>query len=185
MIIWSEGSKAEMRKNTNVRWKKYNILPPKERMNEEKPIEPLHRMFFIPANSSSSAFIQALADNFFTGVIFETEADTLANTFKQEWEISAMCCGRLFTTRARVFSGGKIRSLLILRIHTWPSRFPELRGSAEYDAGYREWSLQPFSCIMHSRMTAALRIPSFRTGRSIILNFSKRKAGGFSSFTAS
>jgi len=54
-------------------------------MNEEKPREPLRKMFYIPANSSSSAFIQALADNNFTGVIFETEADTLANTFKQEW----------------------------------------------------------------------------------------------------
>jgi hypothetical protein len=42
-------------------------------------------MLFIPANSSSSAFIQALADNEFKGIIFETEADTLANTFKQEW----------------------------------------------------------------------------------------------------
>lgn len=64
---------------------RYNNLSPKERLDEDKPKEPQHRMFFIPANSSSSAFIQALADNNFTGVIFETEADTLANTFKQEW----------------------------------------------------------------------------------------------------
>ena len=32
-----------------------------------------------------SAFIQALSDNNFSGVLFETEADTLADTFKQEW----------------------------------------------------------------------------------------------------
>jgi len=51
----------------------------------EKPIEPPHRMFFLPGNSSSAAFIQALADNDFCAVIFETEADTLANTLKQEW----------------------------------------------------------------------------------------------------
>jgi hypothetical protein len=63
----------------------YNNLERREKLEEEKPMEPLRKMFFIPANSSSSAFIQALADNDFTGVIFETEADTLANTFKQEW----------------------------------------------------------------------------------------------------
>ena len=64
---------------------KYSNLYKKDRLNEEKPAEPLRKMFFIPANSSSSAFIQALADNDFNGVIFESEADTLANTFKQEW----------------------------------------------------------------------------------------------------
>jgi hypothetical protein len=64
---------------------RYNNLDRKARLNEVKPAEPPRKMFFIPANSSSSAFIQALADNDFTGVIFETEADTLANTFKQEW----------------------------------------------------------------------------------------------------
>jgi hypothetical protein len=64
---------------------RYNNLTRQGRLDGEKPNEPLRHMFFIPANSSSSAFIQALADNDFTGVIFETEADTLANTFKQEW----------------------------------------------------------------------------------------------------
>ncbi|HZL11568.1 MAG TPA: DUF3987 domain-containing protein [Prolixibacteraceae bacterium] len=63
----------------------YNNLTRKERQDNEKPEEPPRKMFFIPANSSSSAFIQALADNNFSGIIFETEADTLANTFKQEW----------------------------------------------------------------------------------------------------
>ena len=68
-----------------VEMERYNNLDRRERLEEEKPLEPQRKMFFIPANSSSSAFIQALADNDFTGVIFETEADTLANTFKQEW----------------------------------------------------------------------------------------------------
>ncbi len=63
----------------------YLNLERRNRLNESKPAEPLRRMLFIPANSSSSAFIQALADNGFRGVIFETEADTLANTFRQEW----------------------------------------------------------------------------------------------------
>ncbi len=68
-----------------VEMEHYNNLDRRERLEEQKPAEPQRKMFFIPANSSSSAFIQALADNDFTGVIFETEADTLANTFKQEW----------------------------------------------------------------------------------------------------
>jgi hypothetical protein len=42
-------------------------------------------MFFLPGNSSSAAFIQSLADNNYRAVIFESEADTLANTIKQEW----------------------------------------------------------------------------------------------------
>ena len=63
----------------------YNNLTRKERQDCERPEEPQRKMFFIPANSSSSAFIQALSDNNFSGVIFETEADTLSATFKQEW----------------------------------------------------------------------------------------------------
>lgn len=63
----------------------YNNLNKNQRQGVEKPIEPKRKMFYIPANSSSSAFIQALSDNDFKGIIFETEADTLAGTLKQEW----------------------------------------------------------------------------------------------------
>lgn len=63
----------------------YNNLPKSERENAQKPEEPRMRMFYIPANSSNSALTQALSDNNFSGVIFETEADTLSSTFKQEW----------------------------------------------------------------------------------------------------
>ncbi len=63
----------------------YNNLNKNQRQGVEHPREPKHKMFFIPANSSSSAFIQALSDNDFKGVIFETEADTLSGTLKQEW----------------------------------------------------------------------------------------------------
>ena len=80
----TEASKSA-REEYRQEMERYNNLAPRDRLNENKPCEPLQKMFFIPANSSSAAFIQALADNDFTGVIFETEADTLANTFKQEW----------------------------------------------------------------------------------------------------
>jgi len=63
----------------------FNSRTRKEKAELQKPEEPPYRMFFIPANCSASAFVQALHDNNFQGVIFETEADTLANSFKQEW----------------------------------------------------------------------------------------------------
>lgn len=63
----------------------YNNLNKNQRQGVEKPTEPKRKMFYIPANSSSSAFIQALSDNDFKGIIFETEADTLAGTLKQDW----------------------------------------------------------------------------------------------------
>jgi hypothetical protein len=64
---------------------KYYNLTRAQRQKVEKPVEPSSKMFFLPANSSSAAFIQALAGNNYRAVIFETEADTLANTLKQEW----------------------------------------------------------------------------------------------------
>lgn len=65
--------------------KHYYKLNRAKRKCAEKPVEPPSLMFFIPANSSASAFTQALSDNNFSGVIFESEADTLADTFKQDW----------------------------------------------------------------------------------------------------
>jgi len=63
----------------------YNNLSRNQRQGVEKPQKPKRKMFYIPANSSASAFIQALADNDFKGIIFETEADTLSATLKQDW----------------------------------------------------------------------------------------------------
>ncbi|WP_062056013.1 DUF3987 domain-containing protein [Aquimarina longa] len=50
----------------------------------EKPHKPLEKMLFIPANSSATGTFQLLANNDGTGLIFETEGDTLAQTFKSE-----------------------------------------------------------------------------------------------------
>ena len=44
-----------------------------------KPEEPVKRSLIIPANSSSSAVYRALEANGGTGLVFETEADTLTN----------------------------------------------------------------------------------------------------------
>ena len=50
----------------------------------ELPQEPPLRVLFIPANSSATAVFQVLGDNQGVGLIFETEGDTLAQTFKSE-----------------------------------------------------------------------------------------------------
>jgi hypothetical protein len=51
----------------------------------EKPVEPPLQLLFIPANSSASGAFQLLNDNQGRGLIFETEGDTLANTFKSDF----------------------------------------------------------------------------------------------------
>jgi len=52
------------------------------------PVENLSvkpKMLFIPANSSNSALMACLKSNGGSGIIFETEADTLSNALRQDW----------------------------------------------------------------------------------------------------
>ncbi len=51
----------------------------------EKPKLPPEKMLFIPANNSATGMFQLLDDNKGKGFIFETEGDTLANTFKSDY----------------------------------------------------------------------------------------------------
>ena len=57
----------------------------KKKAAMEKPEEPPLRMLFIPANSSATAVYQVLNDNGGSGLMFETEGDTLANTFGSDY----------------------------------------------------------------------------------------------------
>lgn len=57
----------------------------KKKVNMDKPEEPPLRMLFIPANSSATAVYQVLHDNDERGLMFETEGDTLANTFGSDY----------------------------------------------------------------------------------------------------
>jgi hypothetical protein len=50
----------------------------------EQPQEPPLRVLFVPANNSATGLFQILNDNKGIGLIFETEGDTLAQTFKSE-----------------------------------------------------------------------------------------------------
>ena len=56
----------------------------KKNPDVEQPQEPPLRLLFIPANSSATAVFQILNDNQGVGLIFETEGDTMAQTFKTE-----------------------------------------------------------------------------------------------------
>ena len=62
----------------------YNAVG-KKKVDMEKPEEPPMRMLFIPANSSATAVYQVLNDNGGEGLMFETEGDTLANTFGSDY----------------------------------------------------------------------------------------------------
>ncbi len=55
-----------------------------DKVNLEKPQEPPLKMLVIPANNSATGLFQILNDNKGKGLIFETEGDTLAQTFKSE-----------------------------------------------------------------------------------------------------
>ncbi|HAZ03022.1 MAG TPA: DNA primase [Prolixibacteraceae bacterium] len=57
----------------------------KKTPNMEKPQKPPEKLLYIPANSSATGVFQLLSDNDGKGLIFETEGDTLAITFKSDY----------------------------------------------------------------------------------------------------
>ncbi len=65
----------------------YKLLEKKGKLepNQEPPIEPKFKVVHIPANTSNAKVIQHLDWNGGRGIICETEADTLGQTFKNEW----------------------------------------------------------------------------------------------------
>ncbi|RFM29593.1 DUF3987 domain-containing protein [Deminuibacter soli] len=63
----------------------FRTLKKGETMNEEPPVKPKFKVVFIPANTSYAKILSHLEQNEGTGIICETEADTLGNVFKQEW----------------------------------------------------------------------------------------------------
>ena len=57
----------------------------KKKGTVEKPQKPPLTMLLIPANTSATAVYQILADNDEKGLIFETEGDTLSNSFASDY----------------------------------------------------------------------------------------------------
>lgn len=64
---------------------KFRQKQAKGEFDEEEPEQPPLRMLYFPANSSSAAMIKSLSEGDGRGIICETETDTLANTFKNDW----------------------------------------------------------------------------------------------------
>lgn len=81
-----EQSKVE-RKKYDEELEVYNNLNKKNKLepNQELPQEPKFRVVHIPANTSNAKVIQHLDWNGGKGIICETEADTLGQTFKNDW----------------------------------------------------------------------------------------------------
>ena len=65
----------------------YKMLKAKNKVepDQEMPIEPKFKVVYIPANTSNAKVMQHLNWNDGNGIICETEADTLGDTFKNEW----------------------------------------------------------------------------------------------------
>jgi hypothetical protein len=65
----------------------YKLLKSKNKLepNQAMPVEPKFKVVFIPANTSNAKIIQHLDWNEGRGIICETEADTLGQTFKNDW----------------------------------------------------------------------------------------------------
>jgi hypothetical protein len=65
----------------------YKMLKAKNKLeeNQEMPIAPKFKVVYIPANTSNAKIIQHLDCNEGKGIICETEADTLGQTFKNDW----------------------------------------------------------------------------------------------------
>ena len=58
---------------------------PKNSTVETEPQKPKFEVLFIPANSSAAGMLDQLNQNNGTGIIFDTEADSAGNAFKNDW----------------------------------------------------------------------------------------------------
>ncbi|MDD3480065.1 MAG: DUF3987 domain-containing protein [Paludibacteraceae bacterium] len=79
----------EMREICKVEQERYQMelaqyVATKNKEEAQRPQEPPLRTLFIPANNSATGLFQLLKENDEKGLIFETEGDTLAQTFKSE-----------------------------------------------------------------------------------------------------
>lgn len=63
---------------------RFRSLPSKDKICTDEPLEPDYQYLFIPANSSSASFVETMASTP-SSIMFESEADTLGNTLKQDW----------------------------------------------------------------------------------------------------
>ena len=63
---------------------RYRALSKKEKANATAPVKPPIKLLRVPANCSATSFAEAMADNG-NMLMFETEGDTVVNTFKSDY----------------------------------------------------------------------------------------------------
>lgn len=80
----SEAEKEEYRKEL-LKYKAICAKLKKDEEPPEQPVEPPYKRVFIPAYTSQSMLIKMINDNGGSGIMFETEADTMAGANKQDW----------------------------------------------------------------------------------------------------
>ncbi len=72
--------------NFTKRYAEYKLEARKAKETDtDAPEKPNREVLLIPANSSSSAFVEHLKNSKERGIMFNTEADTLNKTLKHEW----------------------------------------------------------------------------------------------------
>lgn len=86
-FVLSASREAELQYNNDAASHKQKMMVSKkgEIITEEAPSKPSFKVVYIPANTSYAKILWHLQENEGTGIICETEADTLGNVFKQEW----------------------------------------------------------------------------------------------------
>ncbi|MFT3846811.1 MAG: DUF3987 domain-containing protein [Lacibacter sp.] len=86
-FVLKASREAEMQYNQELSEHKQRISSKKkgDTTTEEPPAKPTFKVVYIPANTSYAKILWHLEQNEGTGIICETEADTLGNVFKQEW----------------------------------------------------------------------------------------------------
>ena len=80
---------ADLRTRNRREWEEYRRAKAQNASQRrsgdaDEPQQPPVRMLFLPANSTATALFQALNDNDGQALMFETEGDTLATTFRSE-----------------------------------------------------------------------------------------------------
>jgi hypothetical protein len=85
LLTASKEADEQYKQEENAYKQNLRNLKKGETMSEEPPVKPAFKVVFIPANTSYAKILSHLEQNEGTGIICETEADTLGNVFKQEW----------------------------------------------------------------------------------------------------
>jgi len=86
-MVLRSSKEAELMYNQQAAEYKQKMFSKKnlETPPDEAPVKPAFKVVYIPANTSYAKILWHLEQNEGTGIICETEADTLGNVFKQEW----------------------------------------------------------------------------------------------------